>query len=694
MGNVKLFSGKGNKQTISKAAANKAKKTTVTQTKGTSAAAQAKSTSTASRSAAAGNAAVSSYTNYSKKTKKTKRGTGLKVFFVILIILIIGAAAAVVALGFYVDKLETVYPNVWADGIKLAGMTLDEASRVLVNAGYEANAKDVSATVLFPDGDAFTITGDEAGFSLDAQQAAKAAFEYGREGTFFQKEKAFVKAYLNKTDLRDVSSASMNEEYIRSVAAEHTKTFNATLIDGAYDILPDRISPERIVVVKGAGIKPAVEDDVVELTVSTLNRALEEKAHLTADYSPGSVMNEDVDLDVLFNTINIEPVDACYDLETFDVIEGSPGLTFDMPLARTALDRAVSGESIVIPLLTLLPTVTAAELEEMLYRDVLAERTTTINGTSNRVNNVNLATEAVDGTILLPGDVFSFNDIVGMRTAEKGYREAGAYVSGNTVLEIGGGICQTSSTIYDVVLQSNLEVVERRPHMFTVAYLPLGNDATVNWGTIDFKFKNSTDYPIRIDAKADTGARKLNVQFIGTKLDDNYIKVEYKLISTTAFETIREEDETVPQGETVVKTDGHTGFVVDTYKYLYDKDDNLLEEIFVVRSTYRTQNRLILIPPELPPEEDPTVTDPNELDPDNPGTGEGQTGETDPTEPSDPEQPGETEPTDPSDPTQSPESTDPENTEHPETEPTDIEQQGTHTEETEPTDEEFGGTQI
>ena len=635
MGNVKLFSGKGRKQATSKGAVNKG---------GTTTAAQTKKASVAASNRSNGSAAAS----YTKKTKKVKRVTGLKVVLVIVLILIAGAAAAAVALGVYVDKLDTVYPNVWADGIELAGLTVDEANLVLIEKGYEGNAKDVSATVKFPDGSSFVVTGDEAGFSLDAQQAAIVAYEYGRGGTFFQKELAFIKAYFNKTDLRNVSSASLDEEYVRNIAAEHTKIFNSTLIDGAYDIKPD-----RIIVVKGAGIRSAIEDDVIKLTLETLNRALEENTSLTADYSPGTVATDDVDLEMLLNTIKKDPVDACFDLETFDVIEGSDGLTFNISHAKTSLDRAVSGDRIEIPLVTLRPLVNAADLEEMLYRDVLAERTTKIAGTSNRLNNIILASAAVDGTILLPGDVFSFNDIVGMRTAEKGYREAGAYISGNVVLETGGGICQTSSTIYDVVLQSNLEVVERRPHMFTVAYLPFGNDATVNWGTIDFKFKNSSDYPLRIDAKID--GRDLTVQFIGTKLDENYTKIEYKLISTTAFEIIREEDETVPQGTTVVKTDGHTGYVVDTYKYIYDKNDNLLEEVYVGRSTYRTQNRLILIPPEIPPEEEPTEGGLEGQDPDNPDnpdslndpsdleTGEEQPGDT---ESPDTEQPGDTPPTD------------------------------------------------
>jgi len=272
------------------------------------------------------------------------------------------------------------------------------------------------------------------------------------------------------------------------------------------------------------------------------------------------------------------------------------------------LDRAGVGIDVVIPLLVVEPEITKEYLDSMIFRDVLAERTTRILGTSNRLNNVVLSANAVDGTLLNPGDIFSFNNIVGRRTEEKGYKEAAAYVGGMTVLEVGGGICQTSSTIYDCVLHADLEVVERYAHRFTVSYLPLGNDATINWGTLDFRFRNDTDFPIRVETVV-TG-RDLEVKLIGTKLDDTYIVIDFESISTTPYEVIRREDESVPQGETITYTDGYTGQVVDTYKYLYDGDGTLISKTLVGRSSYRVQDRIILIPPALPPEEPDTSPDP------------------------------------------------------------------------------------
>jgi hypothetical protein len=252
------------------------------------------------------------------------------------------------------------------------------------------------------------------------------------------------------------------------------------------------------------------------------------------------------------------------------------------------------GQQILIPLITTEPEVTSEYLLGMLFRDVLAERTTTIAGTSNRLNNIKLASAAINGKLLNPGDVFSFNDTVGRRTEAKGYLEAGAYSTSGTVQEVGGGICQVSSTIYDCVLRSDLAVVERREHSYTVSYLPFGNDATINWGTIDFKFRNSTDWPIRMELEVD--GRNLNVKLIGTKLDDSYIKTEYVELSRTPFEVTYKEDETVEPGKTVVDVEGFTGRIVETFKLYYDGEGNLLSRVSIGKSTYRALNRMILVP--------------------------------------------------------------------------------------------------
>ena len=539
-----------------------------------------------------------------KKGKTVKRRTAAKTALIIVLILLIAFATLTISLGFYVKSLDIVLPNVWADGVKLSGMTLEEARRTLIDEGYESNADGVAATITFPDGTGFTITGAEAGFSFSAEDAAVAAYEFGKDGTFFSNEITYIRAYLTRTDLRDLSLASFtNQEFVREVVVEHTKAYNNALVDAANDI---DINSERITVVKGVKVYHADEDSVYNLTVETILLAMEERTHLTASYTTEEAVVGEIDLTVLFDRIYVEPVSSYYDRETFSATESSDGVTFDIEAAQAMLDKAGTGTQVVIPLLVVEPEVKKEDIESLLFRDVLAETTTYVNGTSNRLTNITLAAAEIDGTMLNPGDVFSFNGIVGERTAARGFREANAYVGGMTVLELGGGICQVSSTIYNTVLLADLEVVERRPHGYAVSYLPFGSDATVAWGFIDFKFKNNTEYPMMIETTIDV--RNLTVKFIGTKLDDSYIKIVSTLISSTPYQTIEREDESVEPGTKVDFIDGYNGFTADTHKHYYDGEDNLLEVVYVGRSFYNVRDKVVLIP--IPREEDPEEDDP------------------------------------------------------------------------------------
>ena len=138
---------------------------------------------------------------------------------------------------------------------------------------------------------------------------------------------------------------------------------------------------------------------------------------------------------------------------------------------------------------------------------------------ANRNENIRLACEAISGAKLSPGDIFSFWDLVGQTTSEKGYRVSGIFQNGRPAQGIGGGICQVSTTIYNVVLNTGLEVVERKPHSLPVDYVPRGRDATVSYPSVDFKFRNSTENDIYI--MIDYINNELNVSFYGKLQKDD-----------------------------------------------------------------------------------------------------------------------------------------------------------------------------
>jgi vancomycin resistance protein YoaR len=503
----------------------------------------------------------------------------------IVLLLVAGIAVA----GFIVNGTDTVFPNISISGVELGGMTRDQARQALIDAGYEERTKNVSVSVNFPDDGSITMTGEEAGIQLSAENAAKIAYEYGRDGSFFGNEFAYIKCLLSPNTLEDSEATKINEEYVRGVVKEYTENFNRRLLEEAY-----KIDSVKIEIIKGAGSALADENSVFDLVVASLLSSLESSSPVTADYTVTSNNEDEVNLESVYDSIFVEPKSAVYDPETYSVVPSVTGVSFDLKDAQVSLESAADGSTVVIPLIYTEPEVTTDMLNELLFRDVLSERRTYVAGTSNRVNNVRLAAAAINGKILNPGEEFSYNGTVGERTAAKGYKEAGAYVGGKTVQEIGGGICQVSSTIYACVLYADLEVTDRSNHMFTVSYLPLGIDATVNWGTVDFKFKNNTPYPIKIECYMDGGY--LQVKLHGTKLDENYIKVDYVVLSEKGFSVVQKEDASIAPGETKEETSGHTGYVVETYKYLYDKDGNLISKTYIARSSYKSQDKVILVP--------------------------------------------------------------------------------------------------
>ena len=256
----------------------------------------------------------------------------------------------------------------------------------------------------------------------------------------------------------------------------------------------------------------------------------------------------------------------------------------------------------------------AQELEAVLFRDVLSTTTTNVSGTSVRKGNVKLAGQAVNGTVLNHGDVFDYNKVVGKRTTERGYGEAATYVNGETVNTVGGGICQVSSTIYLATLLANLEIVERYNHRFYPGYITLGMDATVSWGGPEFRFKNNTGYPIRIDVGYANS--KLTVTIVGTKTDDTYVKMTYDLLGTTKYETEYVETEELPWGEQRQKQNGYTGYEVISYRNVYKGDGTLLSSNVEAKSNYKSRNQIILsgtagrpVTPEMPDFGEPAVGD-------------------------------------------------------------------------------------
>lgn len=208
-----------------------------------------------------------------------------------------------------------------------------------------------------------------------------------------------------------------------------------------------------------------------------------------------------------------------------------------------------------------------------------------------RTHNIKLAAQAIDGTILLPEEPFSFNEVVGPRSANNGYRAAPVIFKGELVDGIGGGVCQVSSTIYNTVLRSQLEIIERVNHSIPSTYVPKGLDATVSYGVLDFKFKNNEKSPIYIESFVK--GNKLTVNIYGQKKNNRTVKMSSKITNVIKKDTEIIFDEAMYEGEQIVREKGRNGYRVSSYMTTYE-NGKPIETKLISKDYYRPSKRVII----------------------------------------------------------------------------------------------------
>lgn len=314
-----------------------------------------------------------------------------------------------------------------------------------------------------------------------------------------------------------------------------------------------------------------------------------------------------IDADSFYEKIVREPQDACISIEngnvriTPEVIGRS--LEKGEFLSCVAEVESKSGKYLFemeLPVDFIKPGITKETIEQSLFRDVLSGYETvfpidTQNDRSRSVN-IRLAVEAINGTILLPGDSFSFNEIVGKRTVDKGYHLANIYTSGGVATGVGGGVCQVSSTLYNAALEANLKITERNPHMYIVQYVPLGRDAAVSYGTEDLQFTNTTNWPVKIEG-AVTGDNKIRFIIHGTNEHPNLkVSILPTVIKTIPYGTEYIENETVEEGNSVIKQKGMDGAVVDTF-FILRNNQNIIKNYKLHTTTYNPLTEIIAVAP-------------------------------------------------------------------------------------------------
>ncbi|MGN1059758.1 MAG: VanW family protein, partial [Clostridia bacterium] len=290
-----------------------------------------------------------------------------------------------------------------------------------------------------------------------------------------------------------------------------------------------------------------------------------------------------------------DPVDASYKVENqrLVIIDEKPGVQFDQLAAQKIIDQT-PGDVITIPITTTPAKVTASQLKASLFPDLLGSYSSKYNaGDTSRSHNLSLASQKISEVVLAPGDIFSYNGTVGPRTLERGFRTANVYVGNRVEPGVGGGICQVSSTLFNAVVLSDLRIVQRTNHSLPVSYVPLGRDATVSYGSIDFQFSNNTDAPIKIVASASGGVNAVSIY--GTKKNKNRtIEISTECTGTTAARLVQKENPDLPAGTVKVEQKGSNGSSYNTYK-ITKEDGRTVKSELLTKSTYVASDRIEII---------------------------------------------------------------------------------------------------
>ena len=301
---------------------------------------------------------------------------------------------------------------------------------------------------------------------------------------------------------------------------------------------------------------------------------------------------EQIDIDKIHNEVYKEVKDAYYTQNPFTVYPEEEGIDFDVEAAKTAITE--EKEEYEIPLKITKPNKTVKDIGTEAFPDLISTFSTKYNaGNADRTTNLRLAANKINGTVLLPNEEFSYNAVVGERTINAGYKMAATHSNGAVVDGLGGGICQISSTLYDAVVMANLKITTRRNHQFVTSYVPAGKDATVVWGSQDFKFVNSRKYPVRITASVQGGVA--TVQVWGIKEDVEYdISIETKKIATIPPVTETIQDASLPAGQQKVVQAGSNGSKVEAYK-VTKLNGQIVSTTLLSRDTYNAMKRIVRV---------------------------------------------------------------------------------------------------
>ena len=511
-----------------------------------------------------------------EKNRKKKRNIIIAVIVGIIIILTLFISTI---FAFININNEKIIKGVSIENIDMSGLSKEEAKNKLETIYNEIKSKDINIKHNEYES---TISPELIETNYDIDKAVNEADSVGKSDNIFVNNYNILFTLIWKKNIN--VDMSINED----VAKQTINDINVNLPDGVIESSYS-VDDDELTISKGKSGVVIDENAFLEIIKYELKN-IDSNGDQTLEIPVVNKEPEAIDIEKIHDEICKEPQDAYFTKNPFAVYPEVKGISFDLEKAKEILQE--DKDEYVIKLTITNPKVTLDKIGPEAFPDKLATFSTRYDvSDKGRTTNLELACNKINGTVVLSGDTFSYNKVVGARTAGAGYKNAKIYEAGKVVDGIGGGICQISSTLYNAVLNANLEIVERKNHQFVTSYVEPGMDATVVYGLTDFKFKNTRQYPVRVVATAKNGIATVTIY--GIKEDKEYtFKFDVKRVATIPSTTEYIDDSTLPAGTETVEQKGTNGLKTETYmtKLLNGK---AISTTLVSKDTYNAMTRII-----------------------------------------------------------------------------------------------------
>ena len=510
------------------------------------------------------------------------KSNNTKISIILLIIAITIIVLALVSTIFATINIRNtkIIKGITIGKIDVSDLTKEEAIEKLENVYGTKSEKQIYLT----HGEFETsITYEALEVKYQIENAVKQAYDIGRDGNIFQDNFEILRTWCKGQNIE--LEVTIDNDMINQISQNINNSIEDAVVQPSYYLEKD--NAKLIITAGKEGVK-VDEKQLLEEIYIVLDENTDDEQRIEIPVVQS--IPEEIDIEKIHEEVYKEVKDAYYTKEPFTIYPEEDGIDFDIESAKAILSE--EKEEYEIPLNITKPGKTVKEIGTEAFPDLLATFSTNYKASNvNRTTNLKLSANKINGTVLLPNEEFSYNKVVGERSEKTGFKMAATYSNGQVVDGIGGGICQISSTLYDAVIMANLNVTERRNHQFVTSYLPAGKDATVVWGSQDFKFVNTRQYPIRIVATVDGGVA--TVQIWGIREDVEYdISIETKKIATIAYTTQYVQDPSLPAGQQKVVQAGSNGRKVEAYK-VTKLNGQIVSTTLLSRDTYNAMQKIV-----------------------------------------------------------------------------------------------------